>query len=437
MPAMNNLGYLKRKFDVAAVLLARGIAAAFVLAAIGGLGSAQQCDAQALTPVWVELGPNGAAVARVIVNSADECPTITIDATPHRMALRQPTPPGFRPACELAIPTDAKRATVGGQTLVLPEANPTKIVAFGDTGCRIKEKTVQNCDDPAQWPFKQVASQAAAEAPQLMIHVGDYLYRESPCPAGSESLCGGTPDGDNWDAWNADFFSPAAKLLAATPWAFARGNHEDCTRSWRGWFYYLDPRPWDGMCATYSPPYRIKLGSFELVMLDSSAVNELAADEDQITEFTGQLLSMHPQNAWLVDHHPFWGFASTGKGLPPLPISVPLEKAWTRANPTGYTLFLSGHIHLFEVINLDQGRPNQLVLGDGGTSMAAPLAAAIKGITVQGATTDLSETEHQFGYTLFTRQGANWSFVLKSTAGEPLVNCELAATIACKPAAAK
>jgi calcineurin-like phosphoesterase family protein len=419
---MKNFRDFKLRFEAAAVFLTRGIAAAFIFVAALGVGGGS-CFAQALTPVWVELGPNGAAVARVIVNSADECPTVTIDRTARRMNVRQPTPPGFRPACELAIPAAAKVATVNGQTLVLPTANPTKIVAFGDTGCRIKGKAVQNCDDPTRWPFKQIASQAAAEAPQLMIHVGDYLYRESPCPAAAEALCGGTPEGDNWDAWNADFFAPAAKLLAAVPWAFTRGNHEDCSRSWRGWFYYLDPRPWSGMCDTYSPPYMIKLGAFELVMLDSSAVNELGHDEDQITEYSGQLLSMHPQNAWLVDHHPFWGFASVANGLPPVPISAPLEEAWNKTNPKGYSLILSGHIHLFELLTLGEGRPEQLVVGDGGTDMAAPLHATMEGLPVRGVTTSLTETEHQFGYTLFTKEGAGWKFVLKDDEGNAVVSC--------------
>ncbi|HTZ73230.1 MAG TPA: metallophosphoesterase [Candidatus Aquilonibacter sp.] len=390
---------------------------------------------QMLTPVWVEVGPDGAAIARVVVNSASDCPSIQIDGVGVRMALRQPTPPGFRPACELAIPAGARTAKVNGKTLMLPHADPTRIVAFGDTGCRIKGSAIQDCNDPAKWPFAGIAARAASEKPQLMIHVGDYLYRESPCPLASEAFCGGTPAGDNWDAWNADFFTPAANLLEAVPWAFARGNHEDCTRSWRGWFYYLDPRPWSGMCQTYSPPYMIKLGGFEIVMLDSSAVNELFADQDQIIEYTGQLLSLHPENAWLVDHHPFWGFAPTIGPLPPIPISVPLEDAWTRATPRGYSLILSGHIHLFEFVEL-QNRPKQLVVGDGGTQMSSPIQAALQGMPIRGAITTGAEAEQQFGYTLFTKTKTGWNFTLKNSAGEKLISCEIPGSVSdCKSGA--
>lgn len=390
--------------------------------------------AQLLTPAWVELGPEGDAIARVIVNAPGDCPSVRIDGVNHPMAPREPIPEGFRPACEFAIPAGAKSVSVDRQKLMLPHADPTRVVAFGDTGCRVKGSNIQDCKDPNHWPFAQIAERAAKEKPQLMIHVGDYLYRESACPAGASILCGGTPAGDNWDAWNADFFAPAAKLLSAVPWAFSRGNHEDCARSWRGWFYYLDPRPWGGFCRPFSDAYMIRLGKFQLVMLDSSAVSELAMNEKQIAQYTAQLSAIHPENAWLVDHHPFWGFAGEVGGLP-VTISVPLEEAWNRTNPTGYSLILSGHIHLFEFVNFDHGRPNQLIVGDGGTSLSAPLTATFKGTAVRGATTVTSENESQFGYTLFTRKGAGWSFALKNWTGQPLISCQLPGTAAdCKTA---
>src|SRR5579863_8859146 len=61
------------------------------------------CRAQLLTPAWIELGPNGAVIARVVVNTPAECPNITIDGKKYRMALREQVPAGFRPACEFPI----------------------------------------------------------------------------------------------------------------------------------------------------------------------------------------------------------------------------------------------------------------------------------------------------------------------------------------------
>ena len=376
-----------------------------------------------LTPAWVELGENATTIARIVVNQPRDCPVIQIDGVRHAMRVRRPLPAGLRPVCEFKIPAATRTAAVKGQTLILPGPNPTRVIVLGDTGCRIKGKVIQDCNDPNKWPFAQIAAQAASEKPELIIHVGDYLYRESPCPPASQVFCGGTPIGDNWEAWNADFFAPAAKLLAAAPWAVSRGNHEDCQRAWRGWFYYLDPRPWNGSCREYSNPYLIKLAKFELVMLDTSAVREFETDDRQVSIYAKQLASLRPENAWLVDHHPFWGFATILRGIRPLPLTAPLEAAWVRASPTGYTLILSGHVHLFEFVSLDGGYPPQLVAGDGGTEMAIPIEIPMNGTQIQGASVRESQSERQFGYTSLTKNGEGWRLELKNRRKEVLVSC--------------
>ena len=144
---------------------------------------ARLASSELLTPVWVQVGEHGQALARVVVNGSEQCPDIQLDGMMHKMELRQPIPKDFRPACELAIPAAAKRALVNGQELKLPRLYPSQIIAFGDTGCRIKGAAVQNCNDPNEWPFEKVAKAAAAAHPHLILDVGDYLYREDPCPA--------------------------------------------------------------------------------------------------------------------------------------------------------------------------------------------------------------------------------------------------------------
>ncbi len=49
-------------------------------------------------------------------------------------------------------------------------------------GRQLDVPAVQACNDPAQWPFERVADAAAATAPDLVIHVGDYHYREGALP---------------------------------------------------------------------------------------------------------------------------------------------------------------------------------------------------------------------------------------------------------------
>jgi hypothetical protein len=107
------------------------------------------------------------------------------------------------------------------------------------------EDAWQACNDPEAWTFAEVARAAAAAHPDLVLHVGDYHYRENACPEGHAG-CAGSPWAYGWDAWDADFFTPAAPLLAAAPWVMVRGNHEECARAGQGWWLLLDPHALSG-----------------------------------------------------------------------------------------------------------------------------------------------------------------------------------------------
>lgn len=381
---------------------------------------------QLLTPVWVEASDSG-SVARVVVNGRGDCPEITVDGVTHRMAVRLPIPRGLRPACEWKIPAAAKSASVNGKNLALPHADPSHIVVIGDTGCRIKLPAVQDCNDPAKWPFHRVAERAAESKPDLVIHVGDYLYRESPCPPESKAQCGGTPIGDTWEAWNADFFEPAAPLLAAAPWAPVRGNHEDCLRAWRGWFYYLDPRPFHRSCDRYSPPYLVKLGAFELAMFDSAtAAPRRDVDPKGTKRYMRELANLHAEHAWFVAHHPIWGLAAGPKPTDPAAeTSTNLTKAWEAKPPAGIDFILSGHIHLFELLTFDQARPPQLVAGDGGTQMGMPIPARLAGVKLNGATLLSAQDAHEFGYTTLRKAAGGWELALTSVTGHVIETAKL------------
>ena len=378
----------------------------------------------------MELGEGGQAIARVVVNRVADCPSVEADGKPLAMTPRSPVPRGFRPACEAVIPAGTQMARVmGSQALALPHGEPSQIVVIGDTGCRIKGAEVQNCN--SEWPFESVAKAAADQQPQLVIHVGDYLYREvDPCPAeGSLLKCGGSPYGDNWDTWNADFFKPAAKLLAAAPWALARGNHEDCGRAWRGWFYYLDSRPWQaGACKATPPPVSIQLGSFQLIEFDSSGVSSTLRPCEQVRNYARQLSSLHARNAWLVDHHPFWAVRPGKNGAPPIAETEVLRRAWEQASPQGIDMVLSGHTHTFELLSYGAQRPLQIVAGDAGTMLDPGVPHQINGFDIYGIMVEQSEDEDEFGYTLLTRSNSGqaaggWTLSLRNQKTKEILNC--------------
>jgi hypothetical protein len=284
---------------------------------------------------------------------------------------------------------------------------------IGDTGCRVKGSFIQNCDDPAAWPLKSVAAQIASAKPDLVIHVGDYLYRESECPSPSQGCEG--PYGDNWLTWNADFFAPVSAALSVAPWAFSRGNHESCERAWKGWFYYLYPGPFPASCED-SRPYIAKSGRLRIGMLDTGATvdgNEPAA---QLQRIAADLGTLSGKVDWLADHHPFWAFTENSGASSAAVTPETLEPAWQQARPHGIRLILSGHVHLFEFLAGDSNRPNQVIAGDSGTQ----LDAGVSGAAIASGT-----VEHDFGFTDMISENTGWRLTLRNSHAAPLLRCRL------------
>ena len=201
----------------------------------------------------MQTGPEGSVIARVI-SLKERCPDIVLDGVRVQMSVRSEPSEQFPVlVCETEVPGGTESARVGGRDLKLPKQNSTKIVIIGDTGCRLETgDPPQSCNDPQAWPFEKVARTAASLEPDLVIHVGDYLYREDACPEG-DTGCEGSPFGDNFATWDADFFRPADSLLRNAPWVFSRGNHEECSRAGPGWFNFLDPNPPFPECEEFYP----------------------------------------------------------------------------------------------------------------------------------------------------------------------------------------
>lgn len=366
-----------------------------------------------LTPVWVELGADGQVLARVVVDSAADCPLLETDGKPLPMSARAGAPDQFKPACEATVPPNTNTLRWNGRKLPLPKT-PRNIAVIGDTGCRVKGSAIQNCEDATAWPLKAVAQRISKASPDLIIHVGDYLYRESPCPNPSEGCEG--PYGDNWLTWNADFFTPVSSALGAAPWAFSRGNHETCSRAYKGWFYYLYPGPFPASCED-SKPYVAQSGQLHIGMLDSaSTVDGGGETQAQLQRIAADLGALSGKVDWIADHHPFWGFSAGASGSNAAVSGETLEPAWQEAKPQGIRLILSGHVHLFEFVVGSGDRPNQLIAGDGGTQ----LDAGISGAAVSAGT-----VEHDFGFTQLQRASAAWNLTLKNSRGTPLVHCAL------------
>jgi hypothetical protein len=388
--------------------------------------------ATALPPAWLEFGPEGRLIARVIVES--DCPRLVADGIEVEMSRRAPESDAFPVvACEATVPFGTLTASILDQELALPEGPIRRIAVIGDTGCRVNawEKKYQACNDPEAWPFAQVAEAVSAWDPDLIVHVGDYLYRESPCPPDMVG-CQGNPHGDNWATWDADFFTPAASLLGSAPLIFMRGNHETCDRNPAGWFTFLDPRRYQPACQRFTEPYVIPLRGPSFAVIDSAEAADESDTPEETAEYTREfdlLAEIATPGSWLVTHRPVWGILE-GKGR-----EFDVENA-TYAASSGdslkadYALVLSGHIHVAETIAFDEtsDRRPQLISGNAGTALddiptASPTAGELGDPTVAQA-----ETLSAFGFMTIEPDEDAWVATQRDMHGNPLLDCIIVAT---------
>lgn len=416
-----------------------------------------------LQAAWVVIGENGIATARVVTLAA-QCPVIIQDGVSAAMLVRaQPATIAPRPiaidsaalssdkpsafpvlTCESTLKSGVAQVTVAETVLPVPRLQPLKILVLGDSGCRMKAEgnVFQSCNDAGKWAFPTVIKTAARFAPDLVIHVGDYQYRESPCPA-DIAACADSPWGYGWDTWQADFFSPAAPLLAAAPWVMARGNHESCARAGQGWWRFLDPRPLqagrncnradDDMQGNFSAPYAVPLGgNAQLILFDSAkaAGKPLEKKDPAYVQYRQEFeqvdqLARHAEFSIFVEHHPILGFApekSKAGGVEIRPGNLGLQSVLRDVHPQRLfdphiQLLLSGHVHLFEAITFDSDHPMQVVSGNGGSSPDVDLPAVLPlGATpyAQARVAHLSSTSLSGFMTMERRSAASQEWVLKS-----------------------
>ncbi|HWE46327.1 MAG TPA: metallophosphoesterase [Caulobacteraceae bacterium] len=381
---------------------------------------------------WVQYVSGGLELRAV--TSANACPTASIDGKAATMTARAaPTPefPVF--SCALSLPGGAKQVIAGAHAFTLPAHPVQRIVIFGDSGCRLKGKAVQACNDPRQWPFAQVARSAARMKPDVVIHVGDYYYRESPCPARATG-CQGSPHGDTWASWDADFFSPADPLFAAAPWVFARGNHEDCKRGARGWYLFLDAGATPLACPAVDAAFKVDLGGLNLYVLDGADAGDITAPDEAVKDFAGQLDALKADLAhgrgWIVTHRPIWGVTFQQHRGPFGPGNVALNRteqvAVAKRDLDGVQMIVSGHVHDFAAIEYGPKRPAQLVAGTGGDvgEPGEPITPKLETVHVDGMT-GKDFTFERYGYLVLDRKGSDWVGSFYDMDDKVLATCRL------------
>jgi hypothetical protein len=438
---------------------------------LGRIGIACAYIAVALTPAagqsgkleaaYVVLGGDG-TVARAILTGTAACPAIMLGDAAKPMSVRAVPDTGGNPAfpvlvCEAAISPDVTAAAIEGRPLPLPKQSLRAIAVLGDTGCRLKSARkeakqkghddlpaghFQDCDRQSKWPFSQLSRTVAARAPDLVIHVGDYLYRESACPPG-DAGCKGSPHGDNWPTWQADFFAPAQPLLAAAPWIMTRGNHEICERAGAGFFRFLDPTLAKSeappACTDFAPAYTANVAGRSFIVMDASdADDECGNNACDSARYAAQFAGLKPApGSVFVSHRPIWGIGRN------FTLNQTLQQAlaaWNGKLPDGIELALAGHMHMFELLSFTDGRSPQLIVGTGGTKLDKRITRRLAGITLGSATVRYGRAERAFGFVVLTphQELGDWTATFVSPEGRAQLACEVKrAAVSCQAAAAR
>ncbi len=395
-----------------------------------------RADQTSAAPIaWVQAVADGGFEARLVTDAAT-CPVLHTDEGAVAMTVRAPANDKFSLLCAAMLPKGISAAAIDGTPLPVPVSDPRRILVLGDTGCRLKGAATQDCNTPAQWPFPQVAAAAAKLRPDLIIHVGDYLYRETPCPPG-DAGCAGSPYGDNGPAWRADFLTPAAPLLRVAPIVLTRGNHEDCSREGTGWLRLLGPLAYDpGPCLRHVPMFAVDLGKLRLAVMDDASAPDIAVNHADLGSYAAEIAELGTMTppVWFVHHRPIWGAITGPLGIPvggnrTLVEAVHEAKAAAGNNAPlispNVTLQLSGHIHAFEALNYDRSVPPQIIAGNGGDLLDVT-PRNLRGALFQGPETvrvTRGLSVGGFGFLLMVRTPDGWSVHLFDSAGHPTRQC--------------
>jgi hypothetical protein len=451
-------------------LLALAAVAATTLVSCGGDGGNGDTPAivtadPQVKAAWVEVGTEGQTIVRAIT-AASSCPKISVDGLVATMTLRAAAgtaalrttasdPADSKPSafpvttCESLPKAGTQEVIVAGRTLPLPKARPQRIAVLADTGCRMKkaDNAYQACNDGAAWPFATIAATIAGMKPDLVMHIGDYHYRENACPSDIAG-CKDSPWGYGWDTWEADLFKPAAPLLAAAPWVVSRGNHEECARAGQGWMRFLDVRGYSATsncdsavgdnAANFSEPYAVPLGEDTQVVIFDSAKAGTAAFGPSDFKFpiyqaqfrkVAALTADTTRTSLFANHHPILAFAPLAGGAPATG-NAGLQAVMKTLNPVAYypegvKIALHGHVHDFQAINFSTAHPATFVTGNGGdnvdVNLPDPFPASLT--PAPGVVLDRITHTNTFGFMMMERSDSKWLYKAYTKDGKLLTTC--------------
>ncbi len=309
------------------------------------------------------------------------------------------------------------------------------MAVIGDTGCRLKEKksgdpNYQECQKPEEWRYPDLVKQLLREKMDLVVHTGDYHYREqcsnpTACAVITKSI------GFGWNAWWDDFYGPTQELFKKNTFLFVRGNHEACDRAYQGWKPLSNQSLVMNEACVGTEPFEInQIGDLILINFDNSSFEERGdmpaearlAWVQQFRDLSIRLgADLKHKEVWLLFHKPALGFNPRKEDAEPESISDRLLGVISETDLlTKIDYILSGHIHNQQIV-LTKPKFKQFIVGNSGTSLE-PFGRVIRSAQLISST----ESKKNIGYALFNRDGfKKWHIVYKDVEGNPNLSCSL------------
>ncbi len=432
--------------------------------------------------------PSG-LLARAVIASGAGCPVLngsTEAGTDFTLPMKLRPKPVLAGAayaavevCERGIPADAVTAMVGSR--VIPASLPDRIdriALSGESGCRILSNDIQDCSRLSTWPLARISRNIAKNEPDVIINLGDYLYREATCPMNDQNLCassppppGNLPVTGSAASWIADALTPMQPVFDAAPILMVRGNHESCARGGIGFFLFFSPQrstalqcapsivggvvvvPSNDITPTWHVTWQVGTSdadshSLTLEVVDSAYGHDGAVSAFAATQRTSYVAAENhvaksrPDEAWLLTHRPIFGMLPTQFFPNGGSVWSSADQAAASQGLLGrYGLILSSHIHVAQAVNIPR-QPGQIVLGNGATELYpktgyptptyGPLSksdgSALSPLATPYPAPTSTWTDVRFGYAIATpgRDAKSWSFEHQDDRGRIFAECAVA-----------
>jgi hypothetical protein len=166
--------------------------------------------------------------------------------------------------------------------------------------------------------------------------------------------------------------------------------------------------------------------------MDVSPATETAVNEAQMQVYREQyksLAALASGPTWLLQHRPIWSASGTIGG------NKTLAAAAAGLLSANIELILSGHHHIFQVLNYDGDLPVQIVSGHGGDLLNLGPSSDPAGWVINGVKVKSGVNKHgTFGFAIFEQQNEGWQLTSYDRHGTTLTTCLLVGCFAnCNP----